>query len=271
MEKINILWTGGFDSTFRVCQLSLLEVDIQPIYISIKRESEPYELKAISDITDYIKSHKESRCNLLPVKIVNYEDITLDKQVTDSLMKLKEEFKIGLQYDYLTRYAREQNIMLEVGFEYDPLAGEHGCFEKYGKFKKGTITIPGDKNIEYYELDPDRSSEDIINVFGKFRYGLPMVNLNRLETLQEYKELGYEEVIPMTWFCAHPIKGKPCGLCTPCEGYMESNMGFRLPLRARILYRIFKGNSVGKKVDKKLKAIYNKHWRTRDYSSDMNN
>ena len=269
MERINILWTGGFDSTFRVCQLSLLEIVIQPIYISIKRESEPYELKAIAEITDYINSRKESRCTLLPVNVVNYEDIASDKQVTDSLMKLKEEFKIGLQYDYLTRYARQQNIMLEVGFEYDPLAGEQECFEKYGKLKKETIPVSGGKNIEYYELDPWQSSQDIINVFGKYRYGLPLYHMDRTATVQAYKEMGYEEVIPMTWFCAHPINGKPCGLCTPCEGYMESNMSFRLPLRARLLYRIFKANSLGRSVDKKIKAIYNKRWRSRDYSNDI--
>ena len=269
MERINILWTGGFDSTFRVCQLSLIDVEIQPIYISIKRESEAYELKAITEITNYINSKKESKCTILPLNVVNYEDILPDKQVTDSLMKLRKEFKIGLQYDFLTRFARQSNIMLEVGFEYDPLAGEQGCFEKYGKLKKGTIPIFGQKNIEYYELDPDKSSEDIINVFGKYRYGLPLYHMDRTETVKAYKELGYEEVIPMTWFCAHPINGKPCGLCTPCEGYMESNMSFRLPLRARLLYKIFKANSLGRSIDKKGKAIYNKHWRARDYSSDI--
>lgn len=249
--------------------MSFLEVEIQPIYISIKRESEAYELKAIAEITDYIKSRKESKCTFLPLKVVDYEDILPDKQVSDSLLNLKKEFKIGLQYDYLTRYAREQNIMLEVGFEYDPLAGEQGCFEKYGKLRKETITVPGGEKLQYYELDPEHSSEDIINVFGKYRYGLPLYNMNRTETVRAYKEMGYEEVIPMTWFCAHPINGKPCGLCTPCEGYMESNMSFRLPLRARLLYKIFKANKLGRSADKIIKATYNKYWRARDYSSDL--
>lgn len=265
MERISILWTGGFDSTFRVCQLSLFNIEIQPIYISIKnRKSEPYELKALADITAYINSNKASRCTMLPLRIINYMDIQPDKEVTDSLMKLKEEFKIGLQYDFLARFARQQNIILEVGFEYDPLAGEHECFEKYGQLKKEKISIPGNDNIEYLELDPDHSSEDIINVFGRFRYGIPLVYMSRTETVKAYKELGYDDVITMTWFCAFPINGKPCGLCTPCEGYMESNMSFRLPIRARLLYRIFKSNVLGREIDKKLKSIYNKKWRDKN-------
>ena len=65
----------------------------------------------------------------------------------------------------------------------------------------------------------------------------------------------------MTWFCAHPINGKPCGLCSPCEGVMQANMGFRLPGRSRILYKVFKKNPIGRVIDKKLKAIYNRNWR----------
>ena len=76
MERINILWTGGFDSTFRVCQLSLLNIEIQPFYIREKRKSEPNELKAITDITDYIRSNKVSKCNLLPLYIINHTDMT---------------------------------------------------------------------------------------------------------------------------------------------------------------------------------------------------
>lgn len=42
---ISILWTGGWDSTYRVVELSRQKVTIQPIYIlDPKRESANYEL-----------------------------------------------------------------------------------------------------------------------------------------------------------------------------------------------------------------------------------
>jgi len=264
MERIDILWTGGFDSTFRVCQLSLLKIEIQPFYISLKRKSEPYEIKAINEITDYIRSYKDSRCSILPLIIVNYDEIILDKQVTNSFIKLRKEFRIGYQYDFLTRFAKQNDLMLEIGFERSPFSPEDKCFSKYKAIKHIAKPISKGETIEYCELDPDGSSEDLVNVFGHFRFGLPLFNINKIQVLEAYKDIGYEQVIPLTWFCAYPIKGKPCGLCTPCETVMKAKMGFRLPMRARILYKIFKGNPIGQAIDKKLKAIYNKRWRDTD-------
>jgi len=268
MERINILWTGGFDSTFRVCQLSLLEVEIQPFYISLKRESEPYELKAMSDITDYISSNKASKCSLLPVKIIDYDEILPDEEVTNSFKTLEEEFGIGYQYDFLTRFARQYDLMPEIGFERSPFSPEDKCFSKYKAIKNSEKHISGGATIKYCELDPDQSSEDLVNVFGHFRFGLPLFNLNKIQALEAYKDIGYEQVIPLTWFCAHPINGKPCGLCSPCETVMKAKMSFRLPLRARILYKLFKSNPVGRLVDLKLKTLYNKHWRNTEVENE---
>jgi 7-cyano-7-deazaguanine synthase len=40
------------------------------------------------------------------------------------------------------------------------------------------------------------------------------------------------------WFCHTPIKGKPCGLCHPCDVKMESDMLFLLPEKAQKRYKI---------------------------------
>lgn len=39
-EVINVLWTGGYDSSFRMVQLSKSNVMIQPYYLSDKRKCE---------------------------------------------------------------------------------------------------------------------------------------------------------------------------------------------------------------------------------------
>ena len=39
MKKVKVLWTGGFDSTFRVTQLSRMDVEIEPYYLSDGRLS----------------------------------------------------------------------------------------------------------------------------------------------------------------------------------------------------------------------------------------
>lgn len=39
-EVINVLWTGGYDSSFRIVQLSKNKVTIQPYYLSDNRKCE---------------------------------------------------------------------------------------------------------------------------------------------------------------------------------------------------------------------------------------
>jgi len=265
MERVNVLWTGGFDSSYRVCQLSLLNLEIQPFYISLRsRKSEQYELKAIADITGVLSSSKEKKCRLLPLIKINQDDVLPDEQVADSFYVLHKEYAIGTQYDLLARFAKQNNLILEVGWEYDPHSKLDACMAKFGTFKKFALPISGGGNIEYVELDRNQSSKDLVTIYGNFRFGLPLFNLTKMQTMEAYKDIGYEHVIPMTWFCAHPIKGKPCGLCHPCEGVMKANMGFRLPLRSRLLYKIFKTNPFGRSIDYRLKAIYNNHWREKN-------
>lgn len=261
MERINILWTGGFDSTYRVCQLSLLEVEIQPFYIRLKRESEPYELKAIADITGVIRKNKATKCTLLPLAIINQDEILPDEDIKNSMKELCKRGRLGTQYDELTRFARQNGIKLEVGFELNPSTRVRGLFE--GIMKKETIPLRGGEVFEFLELDGDKCPKDVMNIFGNFRYGLPLYWMTKLQVMDSYKEMGYEEVISLTWFCAHPLNGKPCGLCTPCEEAMLAHMNFRFSARSRILYKVFKTNYIGRAIDKKLKAIYNKRIRKR--------
>ena len=71
MEKkiVEILWTGGWDSTFRIVELSRMDgVVIQPIYVEDKkRGSVPYELKAMDDIVSLLKEKSETKADFLPI------------------------------------------------------------------------------------------------------------------------------------------------------------------------------------------------------------
>ena len=59
MEERKILWTGGWDSTFRVIELSRKNVVIQPIYVlDSGRKSTDYELKAIDKIIQDLNNSK---------------------------------------------------------------------------------------------------------------------------------------------------------------------------------------------------------------------
>ena len=262
MERINILWTGGFDSTYRVCQLSLLPVEIQAYYIRAEKKSDPQELKAMADIVAYIHGNKAKKCKLLPLIEIRLGDLAPDQEVVDSYNNIRKEVVIGTQYEWFARFARQSGLILELGFEYNPTGDLRKYIDNHVTIREISIPLAmGKGSLEYCEYDENQTSEDLMNIFGPFRYGVPLYYLTKLQIVEAYKELGYEAVMPMTWFCAHPLGGKPCGLCNPCASVVKAGMGSRLPFRARILYSLFKANRTGRFVDKILKAIYNRNWR----------
>lgn len=255
MVKINTFWTGGLDSTYRVCQLSFLNVEIQPFYISDSRESEQYELKAIADIVKFIQLSNRTKCKLLPLIVIKQDEILPNKQITDSFNTLHRETKIGSQYNFLARFACQNNLKLEIGFLFNPKGPVYRCIKKYGTVKEISIPISDVENIEFCELDSNRSSKDVINVFGNFHFGLPLYRMTKIQTLKAYKEMEYEEVIPMTWFCHHPRNGLPCGLCSPCVQTMEAKLSFRIPKRSRLYYYLFKTTFFGGLIYKILQRL----------------
>jgi 7-cyano-7-deazaguanine synthase in queuosine biosynthesis len=256
MERINILWTGGFDSTFVVCQLSLLPVEVQPIYISMGRKSEPQELKAMARISDYINANPKKRCKLLPVNVIKEGDLEENKEVSESYRTIYKEFEIGYQQDRIARLASQMGIKLVQGIEDVPNGSGHvsGSLRKYATMRDGYISLEGGEKISFRELDPAKSSREITDIFGGIWFLLPMYYKTKVETLELFKEIGYQEVVPLTWFCAQPINGKECGLCNPCDSVVKADMSFRLSRRARFLHSLFKKNKLGNYVFVKLRS-----------------
>jgi 7-cyano-7-deazaguanine synthase in queuosine biosynthesis len=262
MERVDILWTGGFDSTYRVCQLSLLPVEIQAYYIDADKKSFSQELKAMADIVAYIQANPSTKCSLLPLVIIKLDDIAPDKQIEDSYKRIRSEAVIGSQYEWFARFAKQSGLILELGFETDTNSVFNDYDDAHLTCRKVSRPLSdGEGILEYFEPVRDRSTEDMMNLFGPFRFGSPLYEMTKLQTVESYKAMGYEAVMSMTWFCAHPLKGKPCGMCNPCGTVMKAGMGFRLPFIARVLYYLFKANRTGRYVDGKIKAMYNRNWR----------
>ena len=258
MERINILWTGGFDSTFVVCQLSLLPVAIQPIYISMGRKSEVHELKAMAAISEFVNANEKKRCKLLPVKVIMEGDVEENKELTASYETIYKEYEMGYQQDRIARLANQMGCKLVQGIEDGPNGTGHlsNAIRKYATIVEGSIKLEGGEAIGYCELDQSKSRKEMNDIFGRLQFLLPLYYKTKTETLELYKEIGYEEVIPLTWFCAQPINGLPCGLCNPCDSTIKADMSFRLPKRARILHKLVKKNRVGNFIFVKIRLLY---------------
>lgn len=228
MEEIKILWTGGWDSTFRMIELSRKNVVIQPIYVlDSERKSTDNELKAMDKIIQDLNKRDETKAKINAIKIIKKEDIPENKEITDAYKIINARTRLGSQHDWLARLAVEYKG-IEIGTDAGTPDTSH-IIQAINEFGKLVI----EDGIGY--MDKEKSSNEGRLVLGNFRY--PIIEKTEKQMLNIIKEEKYEEIMKHIWFCHSPINGKPCGICHPCCVKIESGMEFLLPQEAIKRYR----------------------------------
>lgn len=221
LKEVNILWTGGWDSTFRIMRLSEMNVVVQPFYISDNRKCEKYEIKAIMDISKRINDNKHSKCVIKPLVIEKASNINPDASITAAFNAILLNDFIGSQYEWLARFSKAYNG-LELCIHIDDKACN--VIKKHGLLKE--IEDVSGKN---YTIDP-RSSMEILEVFGNFHF--PILDVSKLDMKKKAVEAGFIDIMNMTWFCHTPINGSPCGICNPCSYTIEEGLAYRFSSNA---------------------------------------
>ncbi len=221
MPHIKLFWTGGFDSTFRVIQLSRHNVIVQPYYLADyqHRNSIKNELEAIKAISEDIKNHSETKFVMKPLIIVDVKDIGSDELIKASYQRLAEEIALGSQYEWLAVFAENhQGVELSI---------EKGRLQKYFE-SVANFSRHSTGGVSFQKIDKESSNQDVVNIFGNFHFPYPVSELTKPEIVEEYKRLGFGETMNKTWFCHNPVKNEPCGVCTPCRQVVEKGMSFRI-------------------------------------------
>lgn len=245
MEEIKILWTGGWDSTFRVVELSRMNVVIQPIYVlDSKRKSTEYEFKAMDKIIQMLKEKKETKAQFKSLIIVKKEEIPENEEITKAYKTITAKTHLGAQHDWLARLAT-MYPNIEIGTEWGSPETSH-IIQSIQEF--GELVM--EDGIGY--LDKDKSSREGLLVLGNFRY--PIIEKTEKQMLEIIKEIQYEDIMKNIWFCHRPIDGEPCGVCHPCCVKIESDMEFLLPKKAIKRYKKYRtlrricGNKMADKI-----------------------
>lgn len=221
---VNVLWTGGWDSTFRIIQLSTMDIIIQPFYLKDNRKSEKFELNTIHSLTEELRSLTSTKCIICEVITRNVSDIKEDNDITQAYKNINKAFKtlskkkLGGQYDWLARFSKSiGNLELSIEKGTKPI----DAITAYGAIER----IVDDKIGEYYIVNKSVSSKDIIKVFGN--YHLPLLAYSKLRIKNEAEENGFIDLMNKTWFCHTPIDNQPCGLCNPCMATIEEGLDYR--------------------------------------------
>jgi 7-cyano-7-deazaguanine synthase len=224
-QIIKIFWTGGFDSTCRIAQLSRLNVIVQPYYLidSKYRRSVPYELRAISEIKAEIEKHPETRFKIKPLIKVDISDLKPNIEISKAHRRIRKKIAIGMQYLWLATFAHE-HPGIEISFEKEDGGHIYNFFRDYG-----TLIRKEEGLLSYVVFDESRSDKDLLAVFGNLHFPLSIREKTKLELIDDYKLLGLEGIMLKTWFCHNPVNGAPCGVCNPCKIVIKDGLSFRMP------------------------------------------
>ncbi|RGS76396.1 hypothetical protein [Coprococcus sp. AF21-14LB] len=229
--KKYVLWTGGWDSTYRMVELSRRDdIEIYPIYIrDHTRPSLQIEINTVEKLYKQLVEDKRTKAKINPLTYIEDCDIPENIEITTAYQRIKEKIKIGSQYEYIARLAISYPG-IELGIE-KPNGEFSGCVEVINQFGRLKECDGG------YVLDLEKSSKDCNMLFENVAF--PIINLTEIEMLENIKNWGYIEFMKGIHFCYTPHRNYPCGICRPCQQKMECGMEMLLPKRAQIRYKIY--------------------------------
>lgn len=221
---INILWTGGLDSTYLLFKLSKLPIDIFPYYIIDScRHSTRKEINTIEKITGQLAKRNDIKAVIHKIKIINKNDITSYDDIEEAWKELNKKYALGSQYSFLANFARQYNLKLAVG----TLFGERSKVEQ--SIKNTTQLIESDTfpNL-FLQINNDKKDDPAFIVFERLYFPKFMRNLEKTSEWDYLTENNATDIAQMTWFCHRPIFGMTCGHCNPCKDALNEGMEWRV-------------------------------------------
>ncbi len=212
---VNVLWTGGWDSSFRVIQAVKQGKTVQPYYvIDTNRQSSLKEIKQMQKIRAAL-SAKYSNGTINEIKYINIDSLVAEPKYKQAHSRLLKQNFMGTQYIWLSALSK-QISNLELCIHRDDKAEFF-----VNKLESQRANNP----------DGARDSDEEL-IFGTLKY--PILNYTKVKMAEECKKDGDLDILNMSWFCFSPINDTPCGLCNPCKYSLEEGMQNRFTTRGKL-------------------------------------
>lgn len=228
-----LLWTGGWDSTFRLLNLLMVQKKaVRPYYvIDATRYSIGAEIRARDKIRKSIFALRpETEELLLPTVYHELADILPRQDLSQKYWNLRKKNYMGEQYEWLARFTEQFDLRdLEMAIHVDDKV--HAVLESH-------MEKVSENNDDYYRLKDDIENDDY-EIFRNFRF--PLFDLTKLDMECDANARGFGPIMEETWFCHQPHKNDtPCGICAPCSYTIEEGMQRRIPTKGLIRYYLKK-------------------------------
>jgi 7-cyano-7-deazaguanine synthase in queuosine biosynthesis len=220
-----VLWTGGWDSTFQILRLIIIkEVPVQPVYVLNQyRRAASKELAAIKKIEMAIdRDFPNSRSLLKPIEVHSLENIDRNSEISALWDSVRRLYPIGRQYGWLARFCTATGYrQLQLCIHRDDKA--HDAISEF-------VTLESE---DCFHVGEEFSGTPIYELFKYYQF--PVFAMSKEDMGSLAKENGFFHIMCLTWFCHNSIDDKPCGVCNPCRYTVEEGLGWRLPLRSRLI------------------------------------
>ncbi len=221
-KTINVLFTGGLDSSYTMMYFSRFPVEIQPYYLRDNRPSEQYELKAIKSIIDDIRLNPGTKANVRELITKPTYEIKPDSEIQKAYRYMFKTAGFGKQYGFIARFAKQEGLTgLFVSLVYNPYGRGNMAVRNCG----GLVEV-NDEGMEYFKLDPEKTEKNLYTLFQNVLIPQSFVHTKEQE-IEEMEKMGYGDSVKKTWFCFWPVNGEPCGICPPCKDLINEGMKWR--------------------------------------------
>jgi hypothetical protein len=234
--SVALLWTSGWDSTYRMLELLLLHrVAVEPHYLTDPtRASTQMELQAMAHIAAHLReAYPHTRELLGPLRITAVAEVAHDPAIATALRQVRKRSFIGSQYEWLPAFCRQNAIDgIELSVHVD---------DKVQALLRSFATeFEHPAGFRSVRVDPVHVGSAEYALFGCFSF--PLFHIDKLGIGREAEARGWGAIMDMTWFCHTPAHGRPCGICAPCVYTIEEGLAHRVPRSRRVLsffYRRF--------------------------------
>lgn len=214
-KPLHILYTGGYDSTYRLLEALIIEKrTVQPHYIiDHRRHSKKIELKTMQKVMDLVREKFPHTKELLLEPIfTKRKDIPKSESHRKKVASLRTRIRLGEQYFWLVEYALlHPKLKLEISIENDEVPGNG-----ITSICTGNTSGKGSECRIVENPDPKE-----LCVFKDFRF--PILDKTKKEMLSIAKANNFADILLNFWTCHRPsVLGNPCGLCKPCQQSIEN-------------------------------------------------
>ena len=229
-ENVALLWTGGWDSTFQLLQLLIIHRRrVTPFYlIDAERPSTGAEVWTMKRIKDrLLKEYPHTHGLLQPTQYFAVADISPDSEITEAFQSVLKEKFMGSQYDWLARFCKENGMTdMQLCIHRDDKA--HSVIEQI-------VSESTDDLQTVFRVDPKFKETKEYVLFRYFSF--PIFRLSKIQMSAIANKQGWGKIMDMTWFCHNPTDNmEPCGKCNPCLYTIEEGLGWRIPVRSRMVF-----------------------------------